>query len=248
MFELTLSTTIDKQVYLGNFFSMLCKEIRQDEGVIVKQNNNGRAYLALAVDDNKKDYYKSKILDYILYMIVDDYKYNFYKETLGENSESVIFESFLKAISIFDADNDKDIIKSQIHLSGEILIDSFFYFKLQLLRSRWERTACIISQNNVLQTTTSMLDILRYLTAVSDSGIVLADVCFCKKQITLKTFQGIKRYKSNFKGISDFFAEIVKLNPSKINVKTTATKETHQSTKEMLIHIFGDKIYLINWV
>ena len=82
MFELTLSTTIDKQMYLGELFSKVSSEIKQDEGIIVKQNNNGRAYLALAVDDCKKDYYKSKILDYILFMIVDDYKYNFYKETL----------------------------------------------------------------------------------------------------------------------------------------------------------------------
>ena len=55
-------------------------------------------------------------------------KYNFYKENLTPNDDCVIYESFLKAISIFDAENDKDIIKSQIHLSGEILIDSFFYF------------------------------------------------------------------------------------------------------------------------
>ena len=197
MFELTLSTTIDKQMYLGELFSKVSSEIRQDEGIIVKQNNNGRAYLALAVDDEKKDYYKSKILDYVLFMIVDDYKYNFYKEALSASSQSVVFESFVKALSIFDAENDKDIIRSQLHLSGEILIDSFFYFKLQLLRARWERTASIICQNNVLQTTSSMLDILRYLTAVSDNGIVLAEISFGKKQITLKTYEGTKRYKNS---------------------------------------------------
>ena len=31
-------------------------------------------------DEAKKEYYKAKILDYILFVIVDDYKYNFYKD------------------------------------------------------------------------------------------------------------------------------------------------------------------------
>ena len=91
MFELTLSTTIDKQTYLGDCFRLLHQDVKQDAGVIIKQNNNGRAYLALAVDENKKEYYKSKILDCVLFMIVDDYKFNFYKENLIPNDDSVIY-------------------------------------------------------------------------------------------------------------------------------------------------------------
>ena len=60
MFELTLSTTIDRQVYLSRVYSKLDGEIRQDAGVVTKQNNNGRAYLVLAVDESKKEYYKAK--------------------------------------------------------------------------------------------------------------------------------------------------------------------------------------------
>lgn len=246
MFELTLSTTIDKQTYLGEFFSKLNQDVRQDDGVIVKQNNNGRAYLALAVNETKKDYYKSKILDCVLFMIIDDYKYNFYKDNLQMNETSVIFPAFLKAISIFDAENDKDIIKSQIHLSGEILIDSFFYFKLQLLRARWERTANVINQNGIVQSTASMLDIIKYLIAISDDGIAHANVMLCKKQIILKTFEGEKRFKNDFLGLSNFFVEIVKVNPSKVSIKNNATQGTYDETVEILEHVFSDKIYITN--
>ena len=246
MFELTLSTTIDKQTYICEIFKKLSQEIKQDSGIIIKQNSNGRAYLALAVDDSKKDYYKAKILDHILFMIIDDYKYNYYKDSLNSNEDSVVYKAFLKAISIFDAETDKDIIKSQLQFSGEILIDSFFYFKLQLLRARWERTVSIITQNNIIQSTSSMIDILKYLTAVSDSGIVLANVCFCDKQIILKTYEGTKKYNRKFIGLSNFLEEIVRLNPSKINVKTNKNKENILDTNEILINIFGDKIYLLN--
>lgn len=246
MFELTLSTTIDKQTYLGDFFSRINQDIRQDEGVIVKENTNGRSYLALAVNETKKDYYKSKILDHILYMIVDDYKYNFYKENLPENEDSLVYGAFLKAISIFDADNDKEIIKSQINLSGEILIDSFFYFKLQLLRARWQKTANIINQNNILQSQSAMLDILKYLTTISESGMVSIDVNFCKKQIILKSFLGTKRFKNNFEGVSEFLTELVKCNPSKINLKVSALKQNYTNLNQIIAHIFGEKIYPAN--
>ncbi len=248
MFELTLSTTLDKQKYLGQFFSKLSKEIKQDGGVVISQNTNGRTYVAIAVEDDKKEYYKAKILDYILFVIVDDYKYNFFKEKIVPAEPSVVFESFLKAISIFDAENDKEIIKSQIQFSGEILIDSFFHFKLQLLRARWDRTANIISQNGIMQNPSSMLDILKYLVAVSDYGIVLANISLCKKQIILKTYETEKRFKNNFEGLSGFYAEIVRLNPSKINIKQVYEQSVYQKTTDTLSHIFGEKIYFANWI
>lgn len=247
MFELTLSTTIDKQIYLGEVFKKLNQDIKQDEGIIVKQNSCGRAYLALAVNEKKKEYYKSKILDYILFMIIDDYKFNFYKQTIIADGKNMLYPAFLKAITIFDADSDKDIIKSQIQLSGEILIDSFFYFKLQLLRARWERTANIINQNAIMQSSPAMLDILKYLTTMSDEGIAKADVTFSKNQITIKTYCGTKKFKTDFESKSSFLTEIVKLNPNRINLKESQNQNLHGDVKEILNHVFGEKIYLANW-
>ena len=248
MFELTLSTTIDKQVYLSEIFQKLNQDIRQDEGIIVKQNSDGRAYLALAVNENKKEFYKAKLLDYILFMIIDDYKHNFYKNALISNEKNVVYNAFLTAITIFDADSDKDIIKNQIQLSGELLIDSFFHFKLQWLRSRWEKTAGIINQNGILNNTTAMLDVIKYLTTISDDlGIAKADVEIFAKQIVLKSFKGTKKFKVSFEGKSLFLSEIVKLNPSRINLKQKNQKVMQGDIVEILQHIFGEKIYVINW-
>ena len=71
MFELSISTLVTKQIYLQELYEKLKDEIKCDNGVAIKQNNYGRSYLAIAVPENKKEYYKSKILEHIIFMIID---------------------------------------------------------------------------------------------------------------------------------------------------------------------------------
>ncbi len=246
MFELTLSTTIDKQNYLSKLFSKLSAEIKQDAGVLVKQNNSGRAYLAMAVDEKKKEYYKSKVLDHILFMVIDDYKYNFYKEALQEQSQSIIYEAFLKAIAIFDADNDKEIIQGQIQLADEFLVDSFFYFKLGLLRARWAKTAEIIRQNKIITSDKLMIDVLKYLLAISDGEQVTADIKLLKHKYVIKNYNQTKVFNNSFKGKSNFFVEIIKQNPGKINLWLNSNSKHVVEIKDKLELIFADRVYLLN--
>ena len=246
MFELTLSTTIDKQIYLSQLFSKLSEEIRQDAGVIAKQNNSGRTYLVVAVDEEKKEYYKSKVLDHILFMVTDDYKFNFYKENLHPNDESELYLAFLKAVTIFDAENDKEIIQSEIQLVDEFLVDSFFYFKLGLLRGRWTKTVEIINQNKITSSEKAMSDVLKYLLAVSESEVASITILLSKKRISIQNCCQNKNFKTDFDGKSNFFAEIVKLNPSKINLKVSNGAAYAEKIKDKLTQIFGEKIYLIN--
>ena len=185
MFELTLSTTIDRQVYLSRVYSKLDGEIRQDAGVVTKQNNNGRAYLVLAVDESKKEYYKAKILEYIVFMIVDDYKYKFFKENLVSNEDSEIYGAFLKSVTTFDRECDKELIMGQIELAGEVLIDSLFYFKLSALKSRWQKIVEIINQNHITSKTAMMNDVLKYLLAVSDGEIASAEIVISPKTLSI---------------------------------------------------------------
>ncbi len=247
MFELTLSTTIDKQCYIQELFKKLSSEIKRDFGILTKHISGGRISLAIAVNFEKKEYYKSKILDYLLFVIIDDYKYNFYKDNLKVMEENLIYKSFLKAISIFDAEIDKEIIKSELVLSGEILIDSYYYFKLQPLQERWKRTAGIINQNNILSSTNSMIEILKYLTAVSENQLFKADIIVGKSKTHITSFLGEKHYQNDFCGFSDMLTEIVRLNPAKINLKISKNCSNFEKTYDALSKIFVDKIYIQNW-
>ena len=178
-------------------------------------------------------------------MIDDDYKYEFFKERLGVLDKSIIFDSFLKAITVFDAGLDKEIIKNETVFSGEILVDSLYYFKLEPLRERWRRTSEIILQNQILQSSSSMLEVIGYLTSNCEHKTMLADVLVTKKQIRVKNVSKLKIYERDFAGLSKFLTEIVELNPSKINLRLKNISNEEDITK-ILNKIFIDKIYLIN--
>ena len=240
MFELTISTGLDKQAYISKLYKMLEPEIKSFSGLIIKQNRNRRTYLSLAVKKDKKEYFKAKIIDFVVFMIIDDYKCNFFKENLSCQEDNILYQSFLKAISIFDADADRDFILKQIDFSNDILVDSFYHFKLQELKERWQKTAHIINLNQILKNKTSMIEILKYLTTMSDNVVSIADVEISKSKLKVKRQDKIKNFKNNFLGLSNFLTEIIEMNPAKINLNLS--DESGDEIVEVLTKIFYDKI------
>ncbi len=240
MFELSISSSIDKQAYISKLYKLLSSEINKSGGVATKHNYHGRSHFSMAVKKTQKDYFKSKILDYIVFMIIDDYKFNFFYDKIESTNENIVYQSFLKAISIFDADIDRDVIIRQIDFKDTILVDSFYHFKLQELRTRWQKTADIININQITKNKTAMLDILKYLTTMSDNTISSAEVTILKDQLKLKKFKSSKNYTRNFFGLSNFLSEIIELNPAKINLNIEDCSDNE--LVEVLSKIFYDKI------
>lgn len=240
MFELTISTRLDKQSYISKLYKSLIDEIKSVSGVAIKQNFKGRSYFSLAVKSEDKDYFKAKILDFIVYMIVDDYKYNYFKDNLENLQENIVFESFLKAVCIFDEDIDREYILKQINFKEEILVDSFYYFKLQMLRDRWQKTVGIIKFNQIINSKNSMLEVLKYLVAMSECLVQKAEVFISKKQVKLRLVQKTSRFQNDSQGLSKFLSEIIELNPAKIEILRTDDYECE--VVDVLNKIFYDKI------
>jgi hypothetical protein len=115
-----------------------------------------------------------------------------------------------------------------------------------LLRARWQKTADIINQNKITSSEQAIIDVLKYLLAVAENDVVSVSVSFSKKRISLFNCCQNKSFKTDFEGKSNFFAEIIRLNPAKINVKVSKGCEYADEVKDKLTRIFGEKIYLIN--
>lgn len=245
MFELTISTTSDKQHYINDIYEKLKDEIKSSSGLSTKYNYGGRSYYSIAVQEKLKEYYKSKITDHIIFMIIDDYKFIYFKQNLAFAGQNIISQSFLKAISIFDFQIDGEFIKSELELKNEVLVDSLFYFKLRPLVEKWRKTAFIINQNQILNSTESMIEVLKYLTMSSENFLVTAEIMVEKKQIKFKNYSKCKCFKKTFEGYSNFLTEVVRLNPVKIHLKTSASTENDKIVL-LLSQIFTDKVYLMN--
>ena len=245
MFELTLCLAFDKQKYISQFYKTMVDNVKKEDGIIIKYNSGGKSYLSIAVNEIHREYIKSKVLDFVTMIIELEFKYDFFKEHLNVQSEEILTEAFLKAISTFDLDFDREIISKVIEFSGELVIESLYYFKLQSLVLKWIKTAEIINQNLIMVSDNSMGEVLRYLCAISENNSVLVDVILTDKQIELKNFKSRKKFKKTSYGISKLFTEIVKLNPLKINIKEKNSSDEPDVIKNTLLKVFSDKIYFV---
>ena len=245
MFELTLCLSFERQRYLSEFYKLISPIVKGDSGIIIKHNSCGKSYLSLAVSEDKKEYIKAKVLDFVTKVIENDFKYNFFKEQIIIGSENELNEAFFRSISTFDEEIEKDIISQNIEFSGEIVIESLFYFKLQFLLLRWKKTAEIINQNLIMKCNNSLIEVLRYLCAISENNSVFIDLNFSEKQIELKNFLCHKRFKFNSSGISKMYEEIIKLNPIKINIKDKDNFAESYDITTTLLKVFNDKIYFV---
>lgn len=243
MYELTLCLTAEKQKYVFEFCKTVEDDIKKNNGIMVKQNAGGKCYLAMAIDEKHKDYLKSLVLDFVLKVVIEEFKFNFFKDNIALKADGKVTEAFLMAVSIFDAEIDKEIISSLLEFKDEIIIESFYYFKLQALKDRWQRTANIINQNGIMNNERSMIDVMKYLCAVSDNNSVLVNLMINNGNIEMRNFSKAKKFKADKEGISNLYAEMIKLNPMKINIKFDEFEPEFEEITSTLKSVFEDKIY-----
>ena len=243
MYELTLCLAAERQKCVHEFCKTIDDEIKKRNGILIKQNAGGKCYLAMAIDEKNKDYLKSLVLDFVLKVVVEEFKFNFFKDNIIVKNNGKVTEAFLMAVSIFDAEIDKEIISSLLEFKDEIVIESFYYFKLQVLKDRWQRTANIINQNGIMSNERSMIDVLKYLCAVSDNNSVLVNLMVNNGKIEMRNFSRAKKFKPDKEGISNLYAEMIKLNPMKINIKFDEFESEFEEITATLKSVFEDKIY-----
>jgi len=243
MYELTLCLTADRQKYVHEFCKTVECDIKKLNGIMVKQNAGGKCYLAMAIDEKNKDYLKSLVLDFVLKVVIEEFKFNFFKDQIVIKNHGKVTDAFLVAVSIFDAEIDKEIISSLLEFKDEIVIESFYYFKLQGLKERWLRTANIISQNGIMNNERSMIDVMKYLCAVSDNNSVLVNLMINNGKIEMRNFSKARKFKTDKEGISNLYAEMIKLNPMKINIKLDEFEPEFEEITSTLKSVFEDKIY-----
>lgn len=245
MFELTLCLCFERQKYISLFYKTMLPVVKSDGGIIIKHNSNGKSYLSIALSETKKEYLKSKVLDFVTRVVEEDFKYNFFKTNIEAKASNNLTEAFFCAIASFDMDFDREIISSVLEFSNEIVIESLFYFKLQGLQKRWQKTADIINQNFIMDSENSMSEVLKYLCAVSENNSVLVDLNFTEKQIEVKNYLCKKRFKKDASGISKMFEEVIRLNPTKINIRNFDETNDQSEVTNVLLKVFNDKIYFV---
>ena len=222
MFELTISTCKSKSSDISFIYKALKNKVKSLKGIIVCSEYEGRSSLAIAIDKEKKDFLFAMVFEAISEAIIRSYKFDFLKNNLKLRVGDKITESaFIKALTVYDKNSDKDLIKKQLVPSEEILIDSFYNFRLWELEKRWKGVCELMSENaSYLFMSGSFMDLLKFLILSCDNeaGEVhmhLGDGnIYCNEPSGRELFNMIFNDDENSK--INILSELICLSPEKI--------------------------------
>lgn len=222
MFELTVSTCKAKSSDINFIVSRLRQPLKSMRGIMVCEESEGRVNLAIAVDKTKKDYALGIIFDAVSEAIIRSYKYDFFMKNICLTSSNIIAQNaFIRALTMFDKQSDKELIKKHLRPTGQINIDSLYHFKLWELDKRWSDTAEIVSQNSsYLLSQGSFVELMKFLIMTNEieTGEIHVKtednrIFACLKEgKELFTFD----YKDNEDSLVKVISELICLAPEKI--------------------------------
>ena len=138
-------------VNIANAFRLsIYKKVKSLGGVstVLIDNNFSKVLIAIP-KTSRKDfciYIKDKLAENILLYYKHDYicsKLNFFMTT------STNMQVFIKALTVFDSNTDKDIIKEKIVLSDRFFVTSFIDFKLNFLKRKWDELVSLANDNEM---------------------------------------------------------------------------------------------------
>ncbi len=177
MFEITLETNGLHEEHIENAKQKLLNKIKRINGIIVTGNNNGRAFLSIAVPKNFAEDVKFLLLDTVSEMVVSLYKRDFLNENLTfEYLSPETREILISTLVAFDKASDVDFVKKNLVLGSVLVLDSFFHFKLSELKDRWVHVAGLVSANLPnLASNGSVFDMMKFL--ISSTPCKTAEVC-----------------------------------------------------------------------
>lgn len=249
MFEITVSTSKSRNKDIDFIRSFLKNKIKSQKGLMASEEIDGRTKLAIAVSNEKKDFVLSLLFDAIAEVIVRNYKYEFFKKNITLQTSNVVLESvFIKALSVYDKESDKDFIKKQLKPSDEILIDSFCQFRLWELEKRWRNIADLMTENaTYMSVNSSLSDLMRFLVASCDCGVGEVhiresdSIIFCEDLSKKELFNMIYD-DSDVSAKINIINELISILPEKIIVH----KELDGcALANEIVNVFGEKVVVL---
>jgi hypothetical protein len=111
------------------------------------------------------------IADAIADIVVTDCKSHYIDSKIRlQIEDTVARHAFIRALSSFDRETDKIIAKTLLKITPSFLLDSFYDFMLDILKSRWNEVCLLANENTCyLVCQKTFFELLRFLISNIDS-------------------------------------------------------------------------------
>lgn len=222
MFEITISSAKSKSKDISFIIEKIKPRLKDFNCIMVCEEFDGRVNLALATNENNKDWFLSVVFDVVCEAIIRGYKEEIIKNNMiAHHFNNLTLASFVKALTMFDKMSDKEYIMSKIKPSKVINIDSLFYFQLWELEKRWKNIAELISENSAYLKMSGMLDeLMKFL--ITTNEVEFGTLYLNMGNGNIYAFGEDKREIFSFKYCNDdnckisVVSEIINLSPKRI--------------------------------
>lgn len=247
MYEFTVTNMDTSGKVTEYLFNGLQKQVIGVGGIIIKQQTNQCNNVCLAVEEKDIEYIKAVLLDVIADSIIFYYKYEYLKDNISLNiSNNQKITAFLKSLVVFDKQTDKDLIKKSLILDRQLVIDSYYNFRLHEVKERWQSIANVVMESiPTLLQNKSVSEITSYF--VSSTEETQEEVHIFaednKIKLTLDGKVSDIEFLASDNYQNDLVCEIISLSPKKIILHG---KNNHmQELENALSSLFYGKIYRI---
>lgn len=236
---------------LNNYFVSLQKKIqlklKNELGLCTIINNN----LVVACTQKFSIHIIRLIKDSICFVILNYYKANFLLEKLHNYELLQSYTSaLLQALINFDKEEDKKIILKNLVLFDSLYLDSFFSFKCEELKTKWQEMCNLTNDNSLfLQDETMLVELLKFFNKSSKTSKEIT-INIKNQSLVLKNDKNklIKLYyplyQNNFSFSQIVVSNIIEQNPQVVKVKNS--KNVDVFLLDILSKIFGNNLELIN--
>lgn len=137
-------------------------ELIKNSGSIVSDKKiDGCSVLGLEIQDYYKDIVLLEVCDRVAEIIVINYKYNYFKNTikvcgLNEKEKEILYASLIAA----DLEDDKKYVFDRIKGNEILSIDGIYNFRLNALKRKWED---VVSYVPTMFINSQLKDFITYL-------------------------------------------------------------------------------------
>ncbi len=245
--EFSLKANLDKSEYILYLKDKIKNAVKTAGGIITTIYTEKDISLLIGLPMAQK-----MALKPIIYSIVTDILANVYKIEYivsrfnFEPQNSLLHKSFVKALCVFDSDIDKQIVYQKLINLDSIDLQSFFDFRLKVLKAKWKDLIDLANDNYLyLLSGGNLLELMKFLLSNLDCKANFVEVFWEGEKY--KLFESKKQLQlpmlSKNDSQEDLLASLIAFCPKKIVVYNGS--KLNKEVEDILFKLFENRVEII---
>ncbi len=216
MWEFSITLQSKHSLVAAEMFDSLRRDLGKFHAIVAESQDENFLNIIIAVDEKYKSDAQIVLLRVIALTICQNFKSQYLDTHLFlPMQDEISLYAFKKALINFDKKTDYFIISKALNFDEFLFLESFYNFKLSLLRDKWRELVCLANENrDYFVSQDAFLELLKFL---------IDNIDICSDEIdVVEEEQGYCIVSGGEKGAilsaRSMVGSLIDLSPQKINM------------------------------